>query len=372
MKSVLLLWCSIAAAGGAEPGLYTRVTYVMGTTATVKVFAGNESSAQAWASDAFAELHRLDDVFTNYRDSELTRLNRDAARGPVPLSADMHELVRLSIEYARKYDGAFDPTVGPAVRAWGFLGDALRIPSPEARGKLRQLIGIENLAFDPGLRTLAFRQPGVELDFGGIAKGYAAEKVARLLESEGVERALVNLGDSSYYALGAPPGQEGWPIAVLDPRRPHGPVEVLELAPHMALSTSGTYGRTFRRGTRVFSHIFDPRTGEPVSGKISATVISASGAESEAAAKAVLLFTPARLRTLRGVDYLRLEARRDGSLARSRQQERYCSTMPCISAKRVTSLVRALNWPMRLSIVISGRNCPRMIPPGCEDECTFK
>lgn len=265
-------------------GLFTRAAPVMGTIASVKLYAESEAAADAYAAAAFAELRRLEDIFTSYRDSELTRLNAAAAERPVKLSADMFELVSLSIEYARKYAGAFDPAVGPAVRAWGFLGGPFRIPGDAERNRLRQLVGIDGLELDPKLHTLRFRHAGMELDFGGIAKGYAAEKVARLLASRGVERAIVNLGESSLFALGPPPGRNAWPVALRD-----DPDTVLELAPWSALSTSSTCGRSFRAGGRTYGHLLDPATAAPVTTEASATAICASGAESEAAVKGLLL-----------------------------------------------------------------------------------
>ena len=310
MKRSAVICCLLAGlACAAGEDLYTRSTYVMGTVAAVKLYASDEAAVQDQAARVFAEMRRLEDIFTNYRDSELTRLNRDAARTPVTLSGEMFELLRLSLEYSEKYHRAFDVTVGPAVRAWGFLGGPFRVPCADERRRLRQVVGADGLRFDSTRRTVSFRRPGMELDFGGIAKGYAAEKAARLLARLGVRRALVNLGDSSFFALGPPPGRRGWPVAVLDPRPPHAPAAVLELPPFHALSTSGTYGRSFREAGALYTHLFDPRTAEPVSLEASATVICRSGAESEAASKAVLLLAPAQLAAFKDIEWLRLEVR---------------------------------------------------------------
>ncbi len=261
-----------ARSGGPATALFTRAIYVMGTVATVKLFATDETAAEDYAAIAFAELHRLEDIFTSFRDSELTRLNAAAAERPVQLSDEMFELLGAAIEYSRKYAGAFDPTVGPAVRAWGFMGGPLRMPGLAERQKIRELVGIDGIDLDPRRRAVSFRRRGMEIDFGGIAKGYAAEKVARLLGRRGVERGLVDLGESSLFSLGPPPGRRGWPVALRD-----DPSVLLELPAWSALSTSST--RT----------LFNPRTAEPVSMEASATVVCRSGAESEAAVKAILL-----------------------------------------------------------------------------------
>ena len=164
---------------------------------------------------ALAELRRLDDIFTNYRDSELTRLNQKATERPVSLSDDMLELLKESLTYWRKYEGTFDVTIGPAVRAWGFLNGPARVPAAAARERLRESVGMDGVELDAIRRTARFRRRGMELDFGGIAKGYAAEGAARLLERAGVERALIDFGESSFYSLRAPPGKSGWPVTVV-------------------------------------------------------------------------------------------------------------------------------------------------------------
>ena len=317
-SAVLLLWCITAQ--GAER-LFVRGTYVMGTIATVKVYAADESLANRWAAAAFAELRRLDDIFTSYCDSELIRVNRDASTGAVKLSDDMFELVRISVECAQKFEGTFDPTVGPAVRAWGFFGGGFRVPDAAERAGMCARTGWERLDLDAEGRTLRFRRPGMELDVGGIAKGYAAEKAARAMAAAGAERGIVNLGESSLFALARPQGRCGWPVRILDPRPPHRSLQELDLPEFTALSTSGTYGRFFQAGGVTYTHILDPRTLEPLHTWVSATVLSPSGAESDAAAKAVILLPEERRTQLHGLRWLRLEDR-DGSLAREEHQLR--------------------------------------------------
>lgn len=320
MKRALFLLAGAALA--SEPPkaeFHSYATYVMGTVATVKLYAADEATARRLAGTAFAELRRLEDIFTNYRDSELTRLNRQAVDNPVRASDDMYALVAESLAYWRKYEGTFDVTIGPAIRAWGFLGGPPHIPDAFELEKLRERIGMGGVDLNRTAHSVRFRRSGMELDFGGIAKGYAAEKAARLLERAGVARALIDFGESSFYSLGPPPGEQGWPVSVIDPRTPDQAVEFTQLPPFSALSTSGTYGRTFTKEGRTYSHLFDPRSAAPVNVEASVTVICRSGAESEAAAKAVLLLSPAKRRALRGVEWLRLEVR-NGALVRERSR----------------------------------------------------
>ena len=129
--------------------------------------------------------------------------------------------------------------------------------------------------------TVRFDRPGVELDLGGIGKGYAVDRVVELLRRRGVGSALVNLGGSSVYGLGAPPGGEAWEVGILDPSDP-GRRAVSVALRDRALSVSGGYGRSFEKDGVTYSHIMDPRTGRPVAGVLSVAVVGASATDGDA------------------------------------------------------------------------------------------
>lgn len=246
-------------------GPYRELRLVMGSPARITLYAENQNAAQGAFDAAFAELERLDALLSNYRpSSELSRVNHEAARRPVRVSAELFNLLRESERISAATDGAFDITVAPLLH-----------------GGSRRCVGYRNVLLDDAARTVRFTCPATELDLGGIGKGYAAERAAQVLAAAGIRRALLNVGGSSLFALGTPPGSPGWPVAI------ENTGELVLLGPGQALSTSGNYQR---------SHIYDPRTGRPASPRRLATVICRSGALSDALTKPLLLESSGRLR----------------------------------------------------------------------------
>src|SRR5262249_45050914 len=139
----------------------------------------------------------------------------------------------------------------------------------------------KHVHLDPQLRTVRFDVPGVELDPGGIGKGYAVDKMADILRDAGIEIALISAGGSSIYAMGAPPGEKGWPIRIRDPKDEAITAAQLYLK-DQSLSPSGTYEKFFEADGKIYSHIMDPRTGYPAKGMLSVSVLAPKTLDSEA------------------------------------------------------------------------------------------
>jgi thiamine biosynthesis lipoprotein len=231
---------------------------------------------------AFDEVDRIDRLMSHYKpESPLSRLNREAARGPVAVEAELFDFIAESLRYGRDSGGAFDITVGPLMKAWGFFRGGGRIPSGDELAELRQRVGYQHVVLDPQARTIRFDHPGVELDLGGIAKGYAVDRAVAVLRRAGVAAALVSAGGSTVFGLGAPPGQTAWEVGVQDPVRPDAAAFTARLKDR-ALSVSGSYERSFEKDGVTYSHIMDPRTARPVQGVLSVAVLSASGTEGDA------------------------------------------------------------------------------------------
>ena len=240
----------------------------MGTTAEVQV-GGLRAPAPATAA-AFAALQRVDDAMSLWKPSELQRLN-DAGTGLV--SPDLLAVLRAALDVAALSNGAFDPTVEPLVRASGGLGGPYRELGPAERRELLGRVGFRRVHLEAALVRL---EPGTRLDFGGIAKGYAADLALAALRSAGATSGLVDLGSSSLGVFGM--------TLTVDVRDP----ELAEAAPWAtfrvtkgALSTSG--------GDQKRRHIFDPRTGRPAAKVLAATVISPTGMEADALSTAVFV-----------------------------------------------------------------------------------
>jgi thiamine biosynthesis lipoprotein len=225
---------------------------------------------------------RLDRLLSHYRsDSPLSRLNREAANGPVVIEPELLDFLAVCLRWSRESDGAFDVTVGPLMKTWGFFRDEGRLPQEREIQSALARVGYQHVVLDREHGTVRFDRLGVELDLGGIGKGYAVDRVVELLRRRGVASALVNLGGSSVYGLGAPPGAEAWEVGIQDPTD-RGKAALTVRLRDRALSVSGGYARFFEKDGVTYSHIMDPRTGRPVSGVLSVAVLSASATDGDA------------------------------------------------------------------------------------------
>jgi thiamine biosynthesis lipoprotein len=177
------------------------------------------------------------------------------------------------------------------MKLWGFYQGTGHLPHrAEVRGAL-SLVGYRNVRLNAANRTVLYAKKGLELDPGGIGKGYAVDRIAQILKEEGVLHALVSGGGSSIFALGAPPGEKGWGVGIKNPRDPSKSVTSVILKDE-SMSTSGSYEKFFRAEGRLFSHIMDPRTGFPAQGMLSTSVITPKTIDSEAWAKPYYILGP--------------------------------------------------------------------------------
>lgn len=262
----------------------------MGSAFSVVLYGCEPDRMEAAVDAAFIELRRLDRLFSTYRpESEWSLVNRLAAEQPVALSAESYRLLAACLEYSRQTEGAFDVTTGPLRRAWGFFRGTGSMPTPDELAAARRHVGCQFLQLNPEKQTIQFDHPGVEIDPGGIGKGYAVDRMVEVLQARGFDTALVTGSASSLYGLGSPPGEpRGWRAEVRDPEHPGRPVADTFLK-DLSLSTSGTAEKRFSSGARMYSHIIDPRTGWPLQSSSQVSVIAPSALDGEVWAKAYLL-----------------------------------------------------------------------------------
>ena len=231
---------------------------------------------------ALDEVDRIDRLMSHYKpESPLSRLNRAAAAGPVPVDPELFDFIAECLRYSRESDGAFDITVGPLMKTWGFFRGGGRLPTAEEIEEVRGRIGYTHVVLDRKPRTIRFDRPGMELDLGGIAKGYAVDRVVALLRRAHVAAALVSAGGSTIYGLGAPPGRVAWDVEVQDPSG-SGRVALTVSLRDRALSVSGRAEKSFERDGIVYAHIMDPRTARPVQGILSVAVLTTTGTAGDA------------------------------------------------------------------------------------------
>ena len=261
----------------------------MGTEFTVAAYGRDSKFLAETAEQVFEEIDRIDEQMSNYKpESELSQINREAASHPVLVDPSLFALIQRSLDFSRETHGAFDITVGPLMKAWGFFRGQGRVPGAAELHEVLKHVGYQHVKLDPAQRTVSFDVPGVELDLGGIAKGYAVERAVEILREDGVTSALVTGGDSSIYALGAPPGEQGWRITLRDPYDATKPADTIYLK-NFAMSTSGNYNKFFKLGGKMYSHIMNPHTGMPVEQMLSTTVFVAGPTDSDALSKLYVL-----------------------------------------------------------------------------------
>jgi thiamine biosynthesis lipoprotein len=257
----------------------------MGSVITVIAYADTAARAHTAVTQALDEVARLDAMLSNYKPhSEWSKMNRTAGDGPVHVSEELFNLLQTCLDYSRESEGTFDISVGPLMKVWGFYKGTGHLANAEQLSTAMQFVGYQNVVLDARARTVCFKKKGVELDPGGIGKGYAVDCMLNLLRSDGIRAAFISAGGSSIYALGAPPDEEGWPVKLDDPRRPEIAAAQICLRDE-SLSTSGSYEKFFLADGKRWSHIMDPRTGEPARGMLSVSVIAPKTIDSEAWAK---------------------------------------------------------------------------------------
>lgn len=287
---VLTLLLAFAALRMAAPAARTKLELLrvegsrdaMGTSFSIVAYGEDRGRLESAVAQGLEEAHRLDQMLSNYLpDSEWSTVNRLAADGPVRVSAELFQLLAACQEYSRESEGAFDISVGPLMKVWGFYKGTGHLPHRAEIRTVMNRVGYRNVLLDAAHQTVRFAQRGVELDPGGIGKGYAVDRIAQILKDNGVKSALVSGGGSSIYAIGAPPNEKGWKLDIKNPRNPRQAVESVYLKDE-SMSTSGNYEKFFYAEGRLYSHIMDPRTGFPAQGMLSTSVIAPKTIDSEA------------------------------------------------------------------------------------------
>jgi thiamine biosynthesis lipoprotein len=255
----------------------------MGSTYSVALYGYDRLQLEAAADAAFDEVRRLDELLSNYKpSSEWSRVNGLAAQGPVRISQELFDLLSACLDYSRKSDGAFDISVGPLMKVWRFYKGSGHLAHKAEVAAALTKVGYRHVHLDPANGTVRFDRSGVELDPGGIGKGYAVDRMVETLRNKGIKIGLVSGSYSSIYGMGAPPNEpRGWQVKIRDPRDERKTVETLYLK-DMSLSTSGSYEKFFKAEGKIYSHIMDPRTGYPAPGMLSVSVVAPRTLDSEA------------------------------------------------------------------------------------------
>jgi FAD:protein FMN transferase len=259
--------------------------YCMGTMFDIVAYHGSRVEAEAAVARAMGEVLRLDQVMSDYKaDSDLSRLNRGGSRGFMAVEPSLYDVIQQSLMVSRRSGGVFDVTIAPLLKAWKAARQQGRPPSAAELATAKGCVGYEKIeTSDPD--RIRFRSDCVEIDLGGIGKGYAVDRAIALLKAAGITSALVNGGGSSIASIGAPPGADGWPVRLGDARS--GATTLL--LRDRGLSTSQQYSVPFEFVPGSFGEILDPRSAAPAQAKTAVTVVADSASIADALSTALVI-----------------------------------------------------------------------------------
>jgi len=291
----VLIAFALVSATNSEPAasFVHKKKDIMGTVFEIVAYDESPARASDAIDKAFQEITRLDEVMSNYKsDSALSRLNRSAHFHAEVVSHDLYRVIEESLLYSRLSGGKFDISVAPLVNLWKAAMRGEHVPSSGEQARLRRCVGYQNIALFPPDR-IEFRSPCLQIDLGAIGKGYAVDRAVEILRSYGVERALINAGGSTIYAMSSPPGQTAWLVHLRDPSKRIDPQVMLR---NDSVSTSEQTPSS--RGSNSAGHIVDPETATPSRTEFAVSVIAKTATASDALSTTLLLLGPAKGKTL--------------------------------------------------------------------------
>lgn len=281
-----------AAAAEPAPHRYNFERVLMGSSVKLTLYSETEAAANLAAEAAFGRIATLDRILSDYKtDSELSKLSATAGSGQkVPVSPELWRVLERSQELARATDGAFDITVGPYVRLWRRARRSKEFPSSQRLAEAREAVSYQKLHLDRTARTAQLLVPGMRLDLGGIATGYAVDEAMQVLRRHGITRALID-ASGDILVSEPPPGAAGWRIGIA-PLDAAGPPSRYVSLRNMAVTTSGDAFQHVVLGGKRYSHIVDPKTGLGLTDSSTVVVIAADCITADSQATAVSVLGP--------------------------------------------------------------------------------
>jgi len=269
----LLAVCLLCATAAAAPGKLQYTDKAMGTYVTVWFWTDKEADAAKTAESVFKEMRRLDAELTTWTDtSEVSKINKAAGTGrPVAVSAETFEIIERAQDVAKKSGGVFDISVGAFKGMWKFDEDMDgSLPDPKDVKKRLALVGYKDIVIDKKKKTVLLKKKGMSITLGGIAKGYAVDKVVALIKKAGFNDFMVQAGGDMY--ISGKKGDQPWVVGIRDPRGKEGDLFAGMPIENHSFSTSGDYERGFVKDGVRYHHILDPRDGQPAHASRSVTI----------------------------------------------------------------------------------------------------
>lgn len=292
LRGLLIALLPLMTAAAEDLKRFSQTAPHMGVEFEIVVYSPTEEQAKSAFTKAFARISELDQKLSDYSlESELSKLSAQSpTSAAVPVSDDLFAVLQASQKLAKDSEGAFDITVGPLTKLWRRARRQKELPAEEAITKAWAAVGYRNLQLDPHTKRVSLLKPGMRLDLGGIAKGFAADEALAEIKKLGLKRALVRAsGDIA--AGDPPPNERGWKVG-LAPLNPDDPPTVFVQLANQAISTSGESRQHLVVNGRRYSHLIDPRIGEPLSGCMSVSIIAPRGMDADSLASAVAVLGP--------------------------------------------------------------------------------
>ena len=279
------IWLCLLLPLSAAAGWHHEEAPIMGTLITVELWHADAAQAQTLINAVMDEMHRIDELMSTYKpDSELARVNARAAQQPVTVSRELLGLVINALAFSEVTGGAFDITYASAGKYYDYRKGIK--PTAAQLAQALPAIDYRHVIVDSANRTIAFSQPGVRIDLGGIAKGYAVDRSIAILRKAGIENALVSAGGDTR-VIGERWGR-AWKVGIRDPRKPDGVVTMIPLK-DLAISTSGDYERYFEEDGVRYHHILNPGTGKSTHEVHSASIIGNNATTTDALSTSIFV-----------------------------------------------------------------------------------
>lgn len=247
--------------------------FLLGTVCEITVISPNKQTAEKAIENAYKKIELIERICGYKPDSEVSKINANSGKQPVKVSPKIIEVIELAIKTGDLTNGAFDITIAPVISLWGFKKEIQRVPSTSEIKKVLPLVNYKNIVIDKTRSAVFLPRPGMAIDLGGIAKGYALRQAMNVLKNCGIKQAMINLG-GDIEVIGGRGNNKPWRIGVQHPRKPNELVTVLEYKDKI-VATSGDYHRYFVKQSKRYHHIMNPKTGYPTRNDcISVTLIT--------------------------------------------------------------------------------------------------
>lgn len=256
-------------------------TYMLGTYLQLSVWTTNKQEGMDTIKSSFERIKEIENkMSTNLDESEIGQINLNAGKTYVEVSEETVDIIERAIHYAELTNGAFDPAIGKLVKLWGIGTENERIPTQDEIQNALQFVDYQKIEFQ-GDNKVKLSEADMRIDLGGIAKGYAADEVTKIMKNKGIKHAIINLG-GNVVTLGKKADGTSWKVGIQDPFEPTGThMGVIEVYDQTVV-TSGNYERYFMADDKRYHHIIDPKTGYPAeNGIISATIITNSSTDAD-------------------------------------------------------------------------------------------